>query len=63
MKPSIERLAKVLAILLTTRRTTIDHLVEETGIPRRTMYRYISAIETALPILLDNGVIKYIGAK
>ena len=38
-------------------------MIAETGIPRRTMYRYISAIETALPIMLDNGVIKYIGAK
>ena len=57
MKPQLERSLKLIMAINATQEISVEQLIHETGIPRRSIYRWIAALETILPISLEKGVV------
>jgi predicted DNA-binding transcriptional regulator YafY len=58
LKAQLERSLKLIMAVTANREISVEELIRQTGIPRRSIYRWISALETILPITLEKSVVK-----
>jgi len=57
VKADLEKMAKFIDLIKENPRIRIERLQSEMEMPRSTVYRWIQAVSSVIPLRLENGVI------